>query len=170
MRSKTGTWSISGSAFRCLLIVAVVQSWSAVFLLYPLWAEEPLPCSEGGDCAKVIVQPEQPVPEVTYEQFIALREAKQDFVLVDARSKEAYDGGHIEGAVSFPLDEITREAAGQKFSSNKKIIVYCGSASCHISRRAAQLLISYGYSVQDYVGGISEWMTQGQPLAKSEQK
>jgi len=43
-------------------------------------------------------------------------------VIVDVRSKEYFDGGHIKGALSLPLLEM--EARYGELSSDKEIIIY----------------------------------------------
>lgn len=59
---------------------------------------------------------------------IALQETQDKLeqdqaVLVDVRSKAAYDGSHAAGAVSFPEDEITSRL--DELPRDKEIILYC---------------------------------------------
>jgi 3-mercaptopyruvate sulfurtransferase SseA len=49
--------------------------------------------------------------------------AKGKAVLVDVRSKEAYEGSHAQGAISIPLADIGSRAG--ELPKNKLIITYC---------------------------------------------
>lgn len=49
--------------------------------------------------------------------------AKGEAVLVDVRSKEAYEGSHAQDALSIPLAEIGSRAG--ELPKNKLIITYC---------------------------------------------
>ena len=49
--------------------------------------------------------------------------AKGEAVLVDVRSKEAYEGSHAQGALSIPLADIGSRAG--ELPKNKLIITYC---------------------------------------------
>lgn len=49
--------------------------------------------------------------------------AKGDAVLVDVRSKDAYEASHAQGALSIPLQEIGSRAG--ELPKNKLIITYC---------------------------------------------
>ena len=44
-------------------------------------------------------------------------------VIVDVRGKEAYNAGHIKGALSIPFNEI--EERSKELPHNKTIVAYC---------------------------------------------
>jgi rhodanese-related sulfurtransferase len=44
--------------------------------------------------------------------------------LVDARSREDYDGEHIAGALSIPVKGLDRETTGQ-LDQTRPVITYC---------------------------------------------
>jgi len=46
-----------------------------------------------------------------------------DFVLLDARGKEAFNNGHIPGALCAPLEELGQLAA--QLPKDKEIVTYC---------------------------------------------
>lgn len=74
--------------------------------------------------------------------------------LVDVRTPEEFDAGHIEGAVNIPLSQVEKRLAefGPK---DKPVVVYCRSGSRSAS--AARTLKASGYlQVQD-LGGMSRW-------------
>lgn len=106
------------------------------------------------------------VKEITYDQFMEIRKAGEKYVLLDVLPPGSYANGHIEGAVSFPGDTINKETAASRLSKDDKIIVYCGSFHCGASTHAAKTLITLGYNVIDYKGGLKDWQDKGNSLVK----
>ncbi|MFV2040948.1 MAG: rhodanese-like domain-containing protein [Candidatus Hydrothermarchaeales archaeon] len=95
-------------------------------------------------------------------------DAGEDIQIVDVRGRECcYDLGHIPGAVSIPLNKF-EERAPRELDKEKPVIVYCGSVSCTLSPRAAQILTNtLGFTdVSDYAGGIKEWRDSGSDVEK----
>lgn len=104
------------------------------------------------------------VKEITYDQFVAIRKSGEEYKLLDVLSADSYDKGHIQGAVSFPLDTINKETAAKYLSGDDHLIVYCGSFQCPASTQAAKKLSALGYYVFDYKGGLKEWQEKGNSL------
>jgi predicted sulfurtransferase len=63
------------------------------------------------------------VPRISLEELKEKLDAGADLVVVDVRSKEEFDQGHIPGAVSIPYAEI--EARYRELPRDKEIITYC---------------------------------------------
>jgi len=63
------------------------------------------------------------VPRISLEELKEKLDAGADLVVVDVRSKEEFDQGHIPGAVSIPYSEI--EARYRELPRDKEIITYC---------------------------------------------
>lgn len=95
---------------------------------------------------------------------MSIRNSGEKYKLLDVLSSESYDKGHIDGAVSFPLDTINKATAGKLLSKGDNIIVYCGSFQCTASTEGARRLSVLGYNVLDYKGGIREWQERGNKL------
>ena len=106
------------------------------------------------------------IQEITYEQFMNIRNAPEKYVLVDVLSPESYENGHISGAISFPVMAINEETAAEKLTKDDRIIVYCGSFKCKASTKAAKKLADLKYTVVDYKGGLKEWQEKGNVLEK----
>jgi len=91
---------------------------------------------------------------------ISAEEAKtiidsEDVIILDVRTQEEFDSGHIENAVLLPVTEITDNADGVLPDKDAKILVYCRSGNR--SATAARELIRMGYTnVYDF-GGINTW-------------
>jgi len=63
------------------------------------------------------------VPRIGLEELKKKLDAGADLVVVDVRSKEEFDQGHIPGAVSIPWEEM--EARYNELPGDKEIITYC---------------------------------------------
>jgi rhodanese-related sulfurtransferase len=64
-----------------------------------------------------------PKLRVDWTEFKALYDANKA-VVVDVRSAEAFEGGHIPGARSIPLATVAAHA-GELKKLNRPILVYC---------------------------------------------
>ena len=76
-------------------------------------------------------------------------------IILDVRTKEEYDDGHIATAKLLPLNDILSGNLEIIADKNQKIIVYCRSGSR--SRQAADALLEAGYTQIYDLGGIINW-------------
>lgn len=106
------------------------------------------------------------VKQITYNQFMKIRKSGEKYVLLDVLPPDSYAKGHIEGAASFPVTDISEQTAAGKLSKSDNIVVYCGSFQCPASTEAAKKLSALGYNVLDYKGGLKEWQDKGNNLVK----
>ena len=84
----------------------------------------------------------------------ALSKAKK-VVVVDVRTREEYDGGHIENAVLVPNESIESEMPEALPDKEATLLVYCRSG--RRSKQAAEKLLKLGYqNVYDF-GGVIDW-------------
>lgn len=74
-------------------------------------------------------------------------------VLLDVRTREEYDGGHVEKSVNLPLDEL--RTVTDKIDRSVPVFVYCLSGAR--SAQAAALLRRLGYENVKNIGGISSY-------------
>ena len=81
----------------------------------------------------------------------------QDAVILDVRTEEEFDGGHIPDAVLLPYDEITAEIAEKILpDKTKKVLIYCRTG--RRSAIAATALLDLGYTaVYDFGGITTDW-------------
>ena len=95
----------------------------------------------------------------TYEQ-ISPQEAKKrmdnedDVIILDVRTQEEYDSGHIKNAVCLPNEDILSEPDILP-DKGQQILVYCRSGNR--SKQAAQKLVDMGYENVLEFGGILDW-------------
>jgi len=107
------------------------------------------------------------VREITYEQLKGILKADKDAKLADVLSGDSFATGHIGNSISLPVNTIDEKSAAGVFKKSDKIIVYCASFQCHASTEAAKKLTALGYdNVLDYKGGLADWQSHGEKLAK----
>ena len=93
----------------------------------------------------------------------ALAAGERDFVLIDARSREAYERGHLPGAVGLPhaeIDEATLAALPDGL-----VVAYCRGPGCNAATKAGRRLAELGRPVKEMLGGYEYWMRDGRAVA-----
>ena len=96
----------------------------------------------------------------TYEQISgaeakALMDSESGYIIIDARTQEEYDEGHIPGAILIPEYEIADRAEKELLDKDQLILVYCRSG--RRSKIAAEELVKLGYTNVKEFGGIIDW-------------
>jgi rhodanese-related sulfurtransferase len=88
-------------------------------------------------------------------------------VFVDARSPDAFNDGHIQGAYSLPIgsfDEMV-EQFFEAYPFDTHIVTYCTGRECQDSHELAQYLMEIGYSnVSVFIDGYPAWVENGLPV------
>ena len=101
----------------------------------------------------------EPVEAVSRDGLIA-RLRRGDLVLVDVRPEEEFDAGHIDGAVSIPIDELA-ERLGE-LPEGADVVAYCRGPFCAYAHEAVRRLRDAGRSARLLEGGWPEWkLAQG---------
>jgi rhodanese-related sulfurtransferase len=89
------------------------------------------------------------------------RYGRKQILFVDARSREAFEKGHIEGAINLPysfLDPVPAEAL-LGLTKSGEIIVYCNSKDAEKSKLMAGELSDAGLRGVSYLeGGFLGWV------------
>ncbi|MFW6327344.1 MAG: metalloregulator ArsR/SmtB family transcription factor [Bacteroidota bacterium] len=76
-------------------------------------------------------------------------------MLMDVRPKVEYELGHIDGAVSAPINELL--CCLKNFSREKEIIAYCRGPFCVLADEAVKVLREKGFKVRRMDDGYPEW-------------
>jgi rhodanese-related sulfurtransferase len=85
--------------------------------------------------------------------------------LLDVRSREEFDDGHIAGATLVDVNDTAFvENAMAVLDTQRQVAVYCRSG--RRSARAASLLTARGYKVTNLDGGVIAWQDSGRTLVK----
>ncbi|KNC07108.1 rhodanese [Pantoea sp. RIT-PI-b] len=85
-------------------------------------------------------------------------------VVIDARSSEVYQAGHLCGAISFPHRTMNAQSTAH-LDRSKVYVTYCDGIGCNGSTKAALKLASLGFQVKELIGGLDFWKRDGHPLA-----
>jgi len=151
-----------GQALRVLLVGVVLGTGVAVVRGVP--AERPE--------APAATSCSAPVPEHPAIQWISQEDAHAlvndaTVTFVDARSRDAFQGGHVAGSLSVPLDRggAVAQNVVDMLRGARTVIAYCDtSGGCAASSQLASLLAGAGLrDVRVLQGGLPAWLERGYP-------
>ena len=92
---------------------------------------------------------------ITPEQAKKRINSEKGIILLDVRTKEEYETGHIKDAILIPVDKLNEEAEKTLKDKETPIFVYCRSGSRSLI--AANILVKLGYKNVYNLGGINSW-------------
>lgn len=88
---------------------------------------------------------------------------KNDEVIVlDVRSRKEYEYGHIEGALSFPIEEL--RARLHEIPTGADVVAYCRGPYCVFSDEAVRELRLHGFTITRLAQGYPDWKAAGFPV------
>lgn len=92
---------------------------------------------------------------ITPEEAKKRLDSEKGIILLDVRTKEEYDAGHIKNSMLIPVD-VLKDQAEEKLKDKEAVIfVYCRSGNR--STTASQILADLGYKKVYNLGGIINW-------------
>lgn len=109
---------------------------------------------------------EQNYRQITQEEARRILDEEADCVLLDVRTEEEYDEGHIPGAINLDNEDIGTEEILELPDRDRMILVYCRSG--RRSKEAAEKLAALGYTQVLEFGGILTW--PGEIVTTEEEK
>ena len=92
---------------------------------------------------------------ITAEEAKEIMDSQEGYIILDVRTQEEYDQGHIPGAIMISHEEIAEKAEDVLTDKDQLILVYCRSG--RRSKIAAEALAELGYTNIKEFGGISDW-------------
>lgn len=87
------------------------------------------------------------------------------FVLLDVRSPELYEAGHLPAAVNLPTGRII-ERNLTAYPTDTLFTVYCAGPHCNGADKAALRLARLGRPVKKMIGGVEGWKDEGFDLTR----
>jgi len=87
-----------------------------------------------------------------------------DTLVLDVRPLLEYRHGHIAGARSIPIDELSERLA--ELEPGRQIVAYCRGPYCVFADEAVSILRAHGFSAERYVDGYPDWAAAGFPVAQ----
>src|SRR5262245_22671652 len=79
--------------------------------------------------------------------------------LIDVRPREEYVAGHIPGAISVPITELTKQVSTLR--KRRDIVAYCRGPYCVMALDAVDLLRRKGIHAKRLEHGVAEWRARG---------
>ena len=92
---------------------------------------------------------------ITAEEAKQIIDSEEDYIILDVRTREEYDEGHIPGATQISHEEIAEKAEKKLTEKDQLILVYCRSG--RRSKIAEEALVELGYTNIKEFGGIIDW-------------
>jgi rhodanese-related sulfurtransferase len=106
-------------------------------------------CKEDGDNKKITYE------QITAQQAKEIMDTQNDYIIIDARTEEEFEDGHIKNAILIPEYEIADRAEEELPNKDTLILVYCRSG--RRSKIASEELVKLGYTNVKEFGGIIDW-------------
>lgn len=96
------------------------------------------------------------VKNVSAEEAYKLINDDSELIILDVRTKEEYDNGHIPGAKLFPVQILSTKLAELDKYKDKPVLVYCASGGR--SPRAVDTLANNDFeNIYHISRGMSSW-------------
>ncbi|MGL5188167.1 MAG: FAD-dependent oxidoreductase [Cetobacterium sp.] len=84
-----------------------------------------------------------------------LKEKRDEFLVIDVRSKSQYEAAHIEDAINIPLETLREKV--KELDKSKKIAVHCNKGVT--GNMGQNILLNSGFDAYNISGGYSNYST-----------
>lgn len=108
-----------------------------------------------GGCMKVKETNKIVYKTITQVEAKEIIDTTSDYIILDVRTLEEFNTGHIPNAINIPNEVILDQAESILTNKEQVILVYCRSG--RRSKEAASKLVDLGYSNVLEFGGIIDW-------------
>ena len=92
---------------------------------------------------------------VSMNEIKTIMEENENYIILDVRTTEEYNEGHIPNAICIPNETIDESIIEQLPDKEQLILIYCRSGNR--SKQATQKLQNLGYTNLIEFGGIIDW-------------
>ena len=98
------------------------------------------------------VQPVRSERLISLSEFKA-RATKNDVLILDARSAQAFAEGHIAGAINLPLPDFTAESLAHVIGANpnREILIYCNNNFTNNRRPVVTKALPLALNIQTFI-------------------
>lgn len=100
------------------------------------------------------VQQEIQIQKISGQELYQDSQNNKALLILDVRSLEEFNQGHIKDALNIPVEQIDKESM-KLYNRNIKLVVYCRSGNR--SSQAALKLRNLGFQYIYDLGGIDNW-------------
>ncbi|MEO8842626.1 MAG: rhodanese-like domain-containing protein [Kofleriaceae bacterium] len=121
-------------------------------------------CSGGKTVAQLIAEATREVAFMSMPEVAArIERGRHDLVLLDVREKEAFDRGHLPGAIHLPRGQLELRVDKELPDPSARILAYCQLG--RISTLATATLRTMGFQRAVALdGGYDAWVAAGFPV------
>ena len=101
--------------------------------------------------------------DITVEEAKSLIESNVSLIILDVRTPEEYDSGHIKEAILIPISEL--EGRLDELSKEEELLIYCRTGNR--STNSVNILKANGYTKIFHMNnGITAWIQAGYPTVE----
>ena len=86
-----------------------------------------------------------------------------EVVVVDVRPRLEFEAGHLPGAISIPLDELSQRIS--ELDPDTAVVAYCRGPYCVLAALAVAQFRAAGLQAERLAAGPPDWHADGVPLA-----
>jgi len=103
--------------------------------------------------------------DISQTQLQQLMKSDKNIVLLDVRTAQEFEQGHIPNAVNISHKELEARLAELSGAKNTQVVIYCRSG--RRAEVAKQLLVTNGFNQLDHLAGdFNEWTRNDLPISK----
>jgi phage shock protein E len=103
--------------------------------------------------------------DISQSQLQKIMKNDQQVVVLDVRTVEEFEQGHIPNAVNIPHKELEARLAELSGAKNTQVVIYCRSG--RRAEVAKQVLVTSGFTQLDHLSGdFNEWTSNNLPISK----
>lgn len=104
-------------------------------------------------------------PVISTDELKSLLDNKDQFILIDSRTKQEFNEAHIINAINIPDKKLQDNLAGLPADKSILLVIYCNGVKCGKSKRLAEQLGPLGFTnIRIYLEGIPVWEERNLPL------
>jgi rhodanese-related sulfurtransferase/DNA-binding transcriptional ArsR family regulator len=100
--------------------------------------------------------------EPVEKEDLLRRAKKREVTVLDVRPAPEFAAGHIAGALSIPLPELTKRLS--ELPRGRRVVAYCRGPYCVLAAEAVRLLRKHGLEAARLKEGFPEWRDAGLPV------
>ena len=93
--------------------------------------------------------------QIGMDEAVHMMEEESGYIILDVRTQEEFEDGHIPGAFNIPNEAIGTGGIAELPDKEQLILVYCRSGNR--SKQASKKLVALGYTNIVEFGGINDW-------------
>lgn len=101
---------------------------------------------------------------LTTSEFKEMTQKQKEMDIINVLPSDAFKKGHIPGSVNIPAEaaDFENKVASLVGDKTAPVVVYCASAECDASPKAARRLEQAGFkNVYDFEAGLQGWKDAG---------